>query len=186
MEWKLYFRNVVKRYLIIIKGWPSEIEFVNLSDASSSIDTLERLLRRWKQGTTYWKKLTQEEFEQLEDERDAQIESGEINAPAPRCQRSDKGKKRKGCADDDDFDSDHDGRPHSNKRKKARTCNSDDAKVGGSHADNDLDEDYEPDFADEATVAGKRPAVSQRQQAKRRAKRWVVQSHWHYIRLIGK
>jgi hypothetical protein len=171
MEWKLYFRNVVKRYHVIIEGWPSEIEFVNLSDASSSIDTLERLLRRWKQGTTYWKKLTQEEFEQLEDERDAQIESGKINVPAPRRTRSDKGKKRKSCADDDS-DSDHDGCLDSNKRRKTRLRNSDDAQVGGSrHANNDLDgDDYEPDSADEAT-AGERPAVSQRQQAKQHAKR---------------
>ncbi|KAF8331524.1 hypothetical protein F5887DRAFT_828945, partial [Amanita rubescens] len=65
MEWKLYFRNVVKRYQVLIEGWPPEIDFVNLSDASSSVDTLERLLRKWKQGTTYWKKLTQEELKLL-------------------------------------------------------------------------------------------------------------------------
>jgi len=83
MEWKLYFRNVIKRYSVIIEGWPSEIEFVNLSNSSSSMDNLEKLLRKWKQGNTYWKKLTRAELEKLEEERDAQIEDGGIQAPAP-------------------------------------------------------------------------------------------------------
>ncbi|KAK2467217.1 hypothetical protein APHAL10511_000766 [Amanita phalloides] len=101
MEWKCYFRNVVKRYSVIIKGWPREIEFINLSEASSSIDTLEKLLQKWKQGTTYWKKLMREELERLEDERDAQIEDGGIQAMAPRRTHSDKGRKQHQRIDDD-------------------------------------------------------------------------------------
>ncbi|KAF8331608.1 hypothetical protein F5887DRAFT_1081199 [Amanita rubescens] len=118
------------------------------------------------QGTTYWKKLTQEEFEQLEDERDAQIESGKINTPARRtC--SDKGKKRKARAHDED--SDPEEHSHSNKRKKTsrRSRNSDDAGVGASRADsdNETDGEYKPNSTD------KHPTVSQHQQANRCAKR---------------
>jgi hypothetical protein len=135
MEWKLYFRNVVKRYRVVIEGWPPEIDFVNLSNVSSSTDTLERLLRKWKQGITYWKKLTLQELELLEDERDAQIENGETTAPAPRRRRSDKGRKRtrhasghnSGQDDDDDRDYDEDsanevvgGEPRRRQPKRAK------------------------------------------------------------------
>jgi hypothetical protein len=82
MQWKNYFCNVVKQYSVVIEGWPAEIEFANLSKSSSSMDNLEKLLCKWKQGTTYWKKLTHAELEKLEEECDAQIEDGGIQAPA--------------------------------------------------------------------------------------------------------
>ena len=94
MEWKHYWRNVVKRYQVIIEGWPDNIPFRNLSDVSNSLSDLEDLLRRWRCGTTYWKKLTARELQTLDLERDTQITNGEVDAPAPRRRRSDYGKKR--------------------------------------------------------------------------------------------
>lgn len=108
MEWIHYFHNVIERYSIIIKGWPPEIGFVNLSLAS--IDNLQKLRRKWKQGTTHWKKLSPAELEKSEKEYDAQIEYGEIQALPLRWMRSDKGRKRR-CSDnvinnDDEDDKD--------------------------------------------------------------------------------
>ncbi|KAF8344669.1 hypothetical protein F5887DRAFT_918040 [Amanita rubescens] len=139
--------------------------YINFNIAINCMGAIGTWKTIWKQGTTYWKKLTQEEFEQLEDERDAQIESGKINTPARRtC--SDKGKKRKARAHDED--SDPEEHSHSNKRKKTsrRSRNSDDAGVGASRADsdNETDGEYKPNSTD------KHPTVSQHQQANRCAK----------------
>jgi hypothetical protein len=94
MEWKYYWRNVVKRYHVMIEGWPDKIPFRNLSDASSPLPDLENLLRKWRNGKIYWKKLTENEINALDLERNAQIENGELDAPVPRRRRSDYGKKR--------------------------------------------------------------------------------------------
>lgn len=94
MEWKHYWRNVVKRYHVMIEGWPSTIPFRNLSEASSSLSDLESLLRKWRCGTIHWKRLDESEFEALDATRDQQIENGEIDAPVARRRRSDFGKKR--------------------------------------------------------------------------------------------
>jgi hypothetical protein len=94
MEWKHYWRNIVKRYQVIIEGWPDNIPFRNLSDTSSPVSDLEDLLRRWRSGSTYWKKLTAREVQALDQERDKQISNGEVDVPVPRRRRSDYGKKR--------------------------------------------------------------------------------------------
>jgi hypothetical protein len=71
-------------------------------------------------GTAYWKSISQEEFKELDSERDKQIESGDIQVPAPRRRRSDLGQKRKrpardmedgeddGERDDDEYDGEWD------------------------------------------------------------------------------
>jgi hypothetical protein len=95
MEWKTYWHNIVKRYRVKIEGWPSDIPFKNLSDSSSTYDKLETLLRKWRCGAIYWKKITQEELEELDCEHDRQIERGDIEVPAPHHRCSDLGQKRK-------------------------------------------------------------------------------------------
>ncbi|KAG6875862.1 hypothetical protein C0992_001988 [Termitomyces sp. T32_za158] len=102
MEWKHYWRNVVKRYLVVIEGWPPGIPFENLSSVSSSLTALEDLLRKWRCGTTYWKALSESEFNDLDTARDRQIEDGDITPPAPRRRRSDCGKKRSRMISDED------------------------------------------------------------------------------------
>ncbi|KIL54246.1 hypothetical protein M378DRAFT_92922 [Amanita muscaria Koide BX008] len=94
MEWKHYWRNVVMRYKVAIKGWPANIPFRNLSEVSSALPELESLLRKWKMGKIYWEPMTDAELQSLDDERNAQIENQEIEPPAPRRRRSDYGKKR--------------------------------------------------------------------------------------------
>ncbi|KIK21244.1 hypothetical protein PISMIDRAFT_35721, partial [Pisolithus microcarpus 441] len=93
MQWAQYFRNVVARYRVIIDGWPEAIPFANLSSMSSSLPQLEILLRKWEMGTTYWKALSDDEFEQLQQKRSEELESGGIEECSRRT-RSDKGKKR--------------------------------------------------------------------------------------------
>jgi hypothetical protein len=44
MEWKHYWRNVVRRHQVVIEGWPDAIPFRNLSETSNSLANLETLL----------------------------------------------------------------------------------------------------------------------------------------------
>ncbi|KAG6372114.1 hypothetical protein JVT61DRAFT_8828 [Boletus reticuloceps] len=126
MQWKYYFRNIVASYKVMIKGWPSSLPFVNLSDASSSYSQLDTLLRRWEAGSTHWETVSDLEFENLRRDRNQQIEAGEIEDPGRR-PRSDKGTKRRHnqgdnpqhnkkhkstvTVDDDDNESSNEGLP---------------------------------------------------------------------------
>jgi hypothetical protein len=94
MEYKHYWRNVVMRYHVVLEGWPDDIPFRNLSETSSPLDSLEKLLQRLQHKKTYWKKLTDNEFKKLDREHSAQMENGEVDTPAPHRRRSDYGKKR--------------------------------------------------------------------------------------------
>ncbi|KAF8327672.1 hypothetical protein F5887DRAFT_827391, partial [Amanita rubescens] len=91
MEWKHYWRKVVARHKVMIKGWPDNIPFKNLSEASSALHELKSLLEQWQDGRICWKILTDEEAEHLFEEHSAQGEVPE----ATRRVRSDRGKKRK-------------------------------------------------------------------------------------------
>jgi hypothetical protein len=91
MQWAQYWRNVVKRYSVIIEGWPERIPFVNLSTVSNSLTDLEMLLRKWRSGAIYWKRLTPEELDGMEKERDEDIETGVVVEKRRRV-RCDKGR----------------------------------------------------------------------------------------------
>ncbi|KAI6022386.1 hypothetical protein PISMIDRAFT_114200, partial [Pisolithus microcarpus 441] len=93
MQWAQYFRNVVTHYQVVIEGWPETIPFANLSSASSSLAQLEVLLRKWELGATYWKALSDDELNQLQQRRNEGLENGEIEEHSC-CTRLDKGKKR--------------------------------------------------------------------------------------------
>jgi hypothetical protein len=93
MHWVYYWRNVVRRYQVSIEGWPEKHAFKNLSTISISITDLEDILRHLRVGRIYWHKLTDEEFKELDGQREADILAGNIKEPAHR-RRSDYGKKR--------------------------------------------------------------------------------------------
>jgi len=93
MHWAYYWRNVVRHHRVLIEGWLEGLPFKNLSEFSSSIADLEDLLRKWRTGKIYWRKLSEEEFNKMEEQRDAEIETGNIKEPTRR-HRSDRGKKR--------------------------------------------------------------------------------------------
>jgi hypothetical protein len=95
----------------------------NLSDFSISISDLEDLLRKLKADKIYWRKLSEEEFDRMDAERDNDIESGKINLPAPRRRRSDYGKKRP-------RDKDTESSGHSKKRNTGGTVAGDGAAGG--------------------------------------------------------
>ena len=80
--------------MVIIEGWPANIPFRNLSEVSSSLTELETLLRKWRCGKIYWKQLTDTEFQDLDRDRDNQIEGGELEAPTCRRRHSDHERKR--------------------------------------------------------------------------------------------
>ncbi|KAG1790938.1 uncharacterized protein HD556DRAFT_1241544 [Suillus plorans] len=92
MHWANYWRNVVQRYLVIVEGWPDNIPFVNLSSVSSALPDLEMLLRKWQSNAIHWRRLEEDEYLKLLEERNEKLEQGEI-AEECRRTRSDKGKK---------------------------------------------------------------------------------------------
>jgi hypothetical protein len=94
MRWTHYWRDVVSRHHAIIDGWPDDVPFKNLSDVSSSLPALESLLRKWESGKIFWRALTVAEFNEMDLERNVNIETGTTLEPRPRRTRSDKGKKR--------------------------------------------------------------------------------------------
>jgi hypothetical protein len=98
MQWVHYFRNIIQRYSVAVEGWPDCVPFTNLSSVSSALPHLEILRQNWHSGTTHWKQLTDEEFEELLAKRNQQLDNGEITLHARRS-RSDKGKKHKRASD---------------------------------------------------------------------------------------
>jgi len=76
-------------------------------------------------GATYWKELTDEEFEELRRERNEQLESGTVMEPSRRT-RSDKGKKRTRSAAANSEDS----LRRLKKVKSAATVNDEDSEGG--------------------------------------------------------
>ncbi|KAG1775790.1 hypothetical protein EV702DRAFT_937025, partial [Suillus placidus] len=94
MQWTHYFRNIVRRYQVMIVGWPDNITLVNLSKVSSALPELERLFDLWDTHITCWKTLTDEEFAKMCQECNEKLKSGEIEDIRRRT-RSDKGMKRK-------------------------------------------------------------------------------------------
>jgi len=93
MKWANYWDAVVKKYKVVIKGWPSRIPFTSLMQACSGVGNTEVLLKSWMNGTTYWCQLNDDEFIEEEKNHDVHIALGEI--PAHRLCKTceDKGKK---------------------------------------------------------------------------------------------
>ena len=94
MRWKFYWRDVVERYRVVIKGWPNNIPFANLSVVSSGVPTLETLLRKLESGAIHWQSISEEEYEDLNKQRIIDIENGVVAVPDSCKKRSDKGTKR--------------------------------------------------------------------------------------------
>jgi hypothetical protein len=94
MSYKNYWRDIVAKYRVYIEGWPDEILFGNLSDVATSLPALEKLRSSWKSGRTFFRVLSDAEFEKLDDERSQRIEDGEeeVHVRKTRC---DKGTQRK-------------------------------------------------------------------------------------------
>ena len=88
MRYKDFWPKIVRCYKVEITGWPSDIPFKDLSEGSRSLSDLESLLRKWKNGTVHWRKLTDEEYTRRENNRDEQIERREITV-----------RKRQSCSD---------------------------------------------------------------------------------------
>lgn len=144
MEWKFYFRNIVQRYSVKIEGWPFHlVRFQNLSEVSSPYGSLKTLLNNWITGKTRWIELGEDELEELVREREEQVANGEIQEPAQRRPRSDRGKKRRHVvehqADEDEDESnngssDEDGDQPRRKRAKRAAAQKAQARMGRNSA----------------------------------------------------
>jgi hypothetical protein len=117
MSYKNYWRDIVSKYRVLIEGWPDDILFGNLSDVATSLPALEKLRSSWKSGRTFFRVLSDAEFEKLNDERSQRIEDGEEEVHV-RKTRSDKGKQRKTSND--------------NPRKRQRTAEDENQPIASS------------------------------------------------------
>ncbi|KAG2055396.1 hypothetical protein BDR06DRAFT_970884 [Suillus hirtellus] len=78
MQWTHCFHNVVQCYQVAIEGWPDNIPFTNLSQASSACPNLKMLYSKWESKQIKWKVLANEEFRELYSKGQGQIDRGEI------------------------------------------------------------------------------------------------------------
>ncbi|TFK59789.1 hypothetical protein BDN72DRAFT_864871 [Pluteus cervinus] len=111
IEFVNYWEKVVRRYLVLLEGWPADLDFKSLHTSAVSFPSLMLLQEKCKKGTLFWRKLTPAEFESLDAAHKVSIEQGFIPAPRPRQVRSDCGQKRKRTQaneEDDDDDDDED------------------------------------------------------------------------------
>ncbi|EPQ49804.1 hypothetical protein GLOTRDRAFT_141658, partial [Gloeophyllum trabeum ATCC 11539] len=91
------------KYKVALDGWPAHIPFGNLSSVVRSLPHYEELLRLCENDTIMFRRLSEDEVEELRKERDGRINAGEDAPPAPKKARADKGTKRKrsGRSEDD-------------------------------------------------------------------------------------
>ena len=145
-----------------IEGWPVElVRFQNLSEVSSPYDALKTLLDNWSSGKTHWRELSEDELELLVQERGEQVANGEIQEPACRRPRSDRGKKRKHFSgqrkdndvasdEDDDDDNGEIDRPAQRRRvKRAKTSRARMGKITHRPSAADTDDADDADYNDD-------------------------------------
>ncbi|KDQ48931.1 hypothetical protein JAAARDRAFT_144191 [Jaapia argillacea MUCL 33604] len=113
MKWTHYWRDIVVKHRVIVVGWPDDIPFGNLSDVVKTLSDYESLTRKWQSGKISFKALTEQEFTEMDEDRQHRIDNGEIDIPLPRKTRSDKGKQRVGSSEGG-------GRPQKRKGAKSR------------------------------------------------------------------
>ncbi|TFK67057.1 hypothetical protein BDN72DRAFT_899278 [Pluteus cervinus] len=107
MEYVHYWEKVVRRYHVVLEGWPDKLPFKNLSDCADSLYDINLLQDQMKNQLLSWKKLTEIEFDELDEIRQLDIAEGRVPGPKPRKVRSDRGQKRK-QNDVVDSDNEHD------------------------------------------------------------------------------
>lgn len=74
MRWPSYWKDIVVKYRVVIVGWPhDEVPFRNLSDVSN-LQKLELLLKGWQEHTIYFRRLTDQEFATMSEERALQAQ----------------------------------------------------------------------------------------------------------------
>ena len=126
MKHKLYHEKIVQHHHVMLMGWPQNILFKNLGECSSSLQELQSLLEKLLNGQMYWKTITEDELNELEDEHKKQIEDGKITPPAPHRCHSNYGRKKKRkwdipLEDDEDSDSSQELRKQKRTNRRDRT-----------------------------------------------------------------
>jgi hypothetical protein len=84
----------VLKHGVLLIGWPSEVQFVNPSQLSNSLEPLKKVCDALIDGTCKWKALSARERQERQEVYDAAIRGGTVQ-PRQRKKRSDAGKPRK-------------------------------------------------------------------------------------------
>ena len=150
MEYVDYHRKVIRRYQVVLEGWPQTLPFKAPSECSSSFLELKDLLQRLRTGNTYWKTLTNEELGALEKELEEKFASGEITRPIPRRRRSDHGKKRKRVQQEDSSSGSEDEAPSKQQKTKHKKTK----RKHTSAPTIDSDDEPQPDAPSASALTG--------------------------------
>ncbi|KAK1229017.1 hypothetical protein PQX77_007944 [Marasmius sp. AFHP31] len=114
MQYEQFNHLITLKYCIVIEGWPAGLEFQCPSKFHGDTDKLLPLHEAWKSGSTCFRKLTPNEFNEWTTARAKGLADGTIQVKAQQ-PRSDAGVKRKKTAggnelksekDDDDSEED--------------------------------------------------------------------------------
>ena len=87
--------KAIQHHKIIIKGWPNAIPFKNLSKGLGALMELENLLEMWQIDMTYWKAITEDKLQVLENKCQQEIDVGNILALVEHCRHSNYGQRHK-------------------------------------------------------------------------------------------
>lgn len=92
MNYVNFHENIVLRYKIYIRGWPTNIPFIAPS-LINSLPDLQTLADAWTNGTARWASLNKDELKQYQKNVEERRAEGEVIGKT-RKRRSDLGKKR--------------------------------------------------------------------------------------------
>jgi hypothetical protein len=91
MEWKRYESKIMDEYQVLLEGWPVkdfDLHVLSIKDLEICLEAL-----KGPEPTCYWRKLSEVELIQHQEEIIAKKVAGEITTK-PRKKRSDAGKKQ--------------------------------------------------------------------------------------------
>lgn len=126
---------------VVLEGWPS----ATFDSSNLGLQELEIILATLVKGKCIWRKLTEDEWQERQEDYITRLANGEVQVRKQK-KRSDAGKKRKrldnasaGSDDDDDNSDDDDDNSCSNpgpeKRRRTRK------NISSKHVVSDVDED---------------------------------------------
>lgn len=91
---RAYWEEIVLGYRVAVFGWPEDIKFAGPFQLPSSLNLISRLRFGWRKRQIYFRKLTEAEFVEKENELKPLAEADRVASRLCRNQRSDLGDRR--------------------------------------------------------------------------------------------
>ncbi|KAL0563803.1 hypothetical protein V5O48_018260 [Marasmius crinis-equi] len=103
MQYERFDTLITMPYKVTLEGWPKGIKCQSPHSFGGALAPLMTLHDAWRNGTTYFRKMDDTEFEAWKAKRAEKVESGEI-VPKARKKRSDAGVSRKNKGKDQELE----------------------------------------------------------------------------------